>query len=220
MAFQHCCGAGGLGILSKVRFEPPRYLDAPSGWFPAMRVILQTRLGPLQALSVHLHPPVSESGSFVKGYFTTTSIRRAELEDFHAQLDPSLPTIVLGDLNEADGKALRFLQDRGYRTGLPEFSPGEKTWRWRLPVGALTSRLDHILYSPGLEPLSVEVLEAGNSDHLPVTAVFAKASPPREGRHSGAASQVISSPSARTAPRDPASANRSARCTSSLRPHS
>jgi endonuclease/exonuclease/phosphatase family metal-dependent hydrolase len=173
MSFHHCCGAGGLGVISKVRLTPPEYLDSTSGWFPALRVVLNTQLGPVQVLSVHLHPPVSESGSFVKGYFTTTGLREAELREFLTHLDPELPTLVMGDLNEPDGKAVRCLQDLGFRSSLPEFAPAQKTWRWKLPIGALSSRLDHIFYNRRLEPLSVDVLDAGRSDHLPITAVFA-----------------------------------------------
>lgn len=176
IAFRHCCGAGGLGVLSKVRLETAEYLEPTSGWFPALRVVLDGPLGRLQALSVHLHPPVSETGSVVSGYFTTSPIRKAELESFCSRLGRDV-TLVVGDFNEADGEAVRFLQDQGFRSALPEFAPGQETWRWPLPVGSLSSRLDHIFYGPGLEPLSVVVLEAGKSDHLPVTGLFARARP-------------------------------------------
>jgi endonuclease/exonuclease/phosphatase (EEP) superfamily protein YafD len=181
MKFHHCCGAGGLGVISKHRFEEKDYLEGPEGsWFPALRVIVDSPIGALQVLTVHLHPPATESGSFVKGYFTTDAIREAEMKAFFAHLDPSLPTLIVGDFNEPDGDAVRFLQDQGLRTGLPEFAPRKKTWRWKLPVGSITSRLDHIVYNDLLEPLNVEVLEAGNSDHLPVVAIFERAQIPAQ----------------------------------------
>ena len=179
MVFRHCCGAGGLAVLSKRPFEEKDYLKGPKGsWFPAMRVIGDSPVGPLQVLVLHLHPPATEDGDFVEGYFSTDDIRLAEAKAFFEAVDPELPTLVVGDLNEPDGKALKYFQDKGLRTGLPEFAPKAKTWRWKLSVGTLSSRLDHVLYNPLLEPLNVEVRQAGLSDHLPVLAVFERKAKP------------------------------------------
>ena len=71
MAFLHCCGAGGLAVLSKYPFEHGDYVPSPGGWFPAWRVVVDSPLGEVQVLQVHLRPPVSDGGSFVSGYFTT-----------------------------------------------------------------------------------------------------------------------------------------------------
>jgi endonuclease/exonuclease/phosphatase (EEP) superfamily protein YafD len=174
MAFRHCCGAGGLAFLSRFPLAEQRYLPpTEEGWFPAWHVIVDTPLGPVQVLAVHLHPPLSEGGSVVSGYFTTPSVRREEIESFAAGLDDSLPTLVVGDFNEpAGGGAVQFLARSGLRSALPEFHAGANTWQWTTSVGTVHSQLDHIVYDPRLRPLDARVLPVGNSDHRPVVAVF------------------------------------------------
>jgi endonuclease/exonuclease/phosphatase (EEP) superfamily protein YafD len=173
MKFIHCCGAGGLGIMSRYPFEEQNTIDSPSDWFPAWHVTVTSPVGKLQVLNVHLHPPVSESGSIVSGYVTTPKVRLEEIRTFYDSLDPDLPTIIAGDFNEnKSGKAVKFLSQKGFRTVLPEYNPGEKTWRWKTSMGTVTWQLDHIMYNDHLKPLSAMVLEAGRSDHLPIMAVF------------------------------------------------
>jgi endonuclease/exonuclease/phosphatase (EEP) superfamily protein YafD len=177
MQFRHCCGAGGLAVLSRFRFEERDYLSAVGdGWFPAWRVVVDSPLGALQVLAVHLRPPLSEQGSVVSGYLTTPPVRRLEIEAFARYLDPELPTLVVGDFNEPDGGgALRFLAEHGLRSVLPELHPGATTWAWPTSFGRVSSQLDHIVYDPALAPLDARVLEGGRSDHQPVVAVFERA---------------------------------------------
>jgi vancomycin resistance protein VanJ len=175
-AFHHWGGAGGLGVLSRLPVEDAELLmPEGDGWFPGWRLIVATAFGPVQVLSVHLHPPVSEGGSFVAGYFTTSSVRARELTGFTAHLDAKLPTLVVGDFNEADGKALRVLTARGMRSALPEFYPEAHTWQWPTSVMTLRERLDHIVYDQRLEARAAAVLYRGQSDHYPVVAVLVPA---------------------------------------------
>ncbi|MBI3184299.1 MAG: endonuclease/exonuclease/phosphatase family protein [Myxococcales bacterium] len=180
MAFRHCCGAGGLAVLSRYPFAEGHLEGPKEGWFPAQRLVVKTPLGLVQVLNVHLRPPASDSGSYLSGYFTTPKVREAEIALFHRQLDPNLPTLVVGDFNEDHGgRAVRYLRARGFATALAEFQPGRHTWRWPTSVGTLSHQLDHLAYDRSLVPLEAEVLEAGNSDHLPVIGVFALAEPGR-----------------------------------------
>ena len=173
MAFRHSGGAGGLAVLSRFPFTTASYIKSPNGWFPAWRVKVQSPLGPLQVLQVHLRPPVSDSGSFVSGYFTTGKFRRSEITFFATTLSPGLPTLVVGDFNEDHGGGVvEHLKKKGLRSALEEFHPGKDTWRWQTSLGKLTHTLDHILYSKELRPLNCRVLQAGRSDHLPVVALF------------------------------------------------
>jgi endonuclease/exonuclease/phosphatase family metal-dependent hydrolase len=185
-AFHHWGGAGGLGVLSRLPFDDGGLIRPEGdGWFPGWRLIVTTAFGPVQVLSVHLHPPVSEGGSFVAGYFTTGGVRKGEMERFVAHLDPALPTLIVGDFNEADGQAMRFLASRGLRSALPEFKPHANTWHWPTSVMTFRERLDHIVYDPRLEPLMAEVLYQGRSDHYPVISVLvpAQTSPPMRREH-------------------------------------
>ncbi len=169
MEFHHCCGAGGLALLSRwpiVRFEvidPPANPDA---WFPAARAVVETPAGPVELLDVHLRPPVktAEQG-WLAALSSTPAVRVAEIEHYLPALDPSLPTLIAGDFNEGDdGKALRVLADAGFVDVLARLRVRGHTWRW----GGLRARLDHVLVDERIEPISGEVLELGRSDHLPL----------------------------------------------------
>jgi endonuclease/exonuclease/phosphatase family metal-dependent hydrolase len=169
MLFQNRGGAGGFAVLSRLSITDAEVI-APSaeGWFPAGRVIVTTGFGPLQALNVHLRPPVSDGGSFVSGYFTTPGVRLREMQGFVGKLKPGLATLVAGDFNEEpDGDVTEFLASQGLMSILPRLAPGTPTWRWQTAVGTIRRQLDHIAHSASLEAVS-----AGRSDHLPVVAVL------------------------------------------------
>ena len=177
-AFRHCCGAGGLGILSRFPFRETAYLEPPrGGWFPAWVVELQAPIGRVQLMNVHLRPQLGDSGAnlsgVVSGTITTPPIRRQEIATYLAHLRRKIPTLIVGDFNEHErGQAFEYLGERGFRSALPEFSHAP-TWRWQSSMlGTISRRFDHIVYGQGLEPLSARVVQAGRSDHLPVVAVF------------------------------------------------
>ncbi len=172
-AFHHCCGAGGLGVLSRYPWTEEEVLEAEAGWFPAWRLVVDTPLGPLQILNVHLRPPVSESGSVVSGYFSTPPIREREMEGFVQSLDPDLPTLVVGDFNEnGGGRAITLLRDAGFTTALEQFDVPQSTWHWNTSAGTISAQLDHIVHDQRLEPLDVRALPLGRSDHWPVVGTF------------------------------------------------
>jgi endonuclease/exonuclease/phosphatase family metal-dependent hydrolase len=178
-AFYPRGGGGGIAIMSRLPVSAER-LIAPDGdgWFPALRLVLDSPLGPVQALVVHLRPPVSDGGSFVAGHFTAPAIHEREIARFCQTLDRELPTLVVGDFNEEeDGPAVAYLARPEWhmKSALPEFAPDCPTWRWRTGFHTLERRLDHIIYDAHLEPLDVEVIDAGRSDHFPVVGVFVRA---------------------------------------------
>ncbi len=174
LEFHHCCNAGGLAVLSRFPVKERAYIEPPrGGWFPAWLIEVETSLGAVQILNVHLRPQLSRSGSVVSGYFTTPPVREAEITRYANLMDPKLPTLVVGDFNEGDGgRAVAVLERRGFRTGLREFDTSADTWRWQTSVGKIEQRLDHVVYDRRMVPLAVEVRNAGRSDHLPVIARF------------------------------------------------
>ncbi|MCC6680934.1 MAG: endonuclease/exonuclease/phosphatase family protein [Phycisphaeraceae bacterium] len=174
MSFLDSRGAGGMAVLSRTPFAVRRVIPSPSDWFPAMHIVLLTSLGPVHVLQIHLHPPVSETGSFVSGYLTTSQKRLEEMQAYLQALDPTLPSLVLGDFNESDGgQAAKLLAERGLINALKQYDRYQNTWRWQTSVGTLKQTLDHIFYDPvGLDSLDVHVIEAGNSDHYPLVATF------------------------------------------------
>ena len=178
-AFRRWVGAGGLGVMSRLPFGTPELLRSDAeggGWFPAWRLLVESPLGRLQVLVVHLRPPVSDSDSFVVGHFTVPAIHEREIAGFARALDPALPTLVVGDFNEEeDGRALGYLRARGFNDAVADFAPGRPTWHWPTAVWTFERQLDHLVYDRAtLEPLSAEIRRAGRSDHVPVIAVFAR----------------------------------------------
>jgi endonuclease/exonuclease/phosphatase (EEP) superfamily protein YafD len=61
--------AGGMGLLSKYPVVSLEHLPSVGGLFFAWRVVLDTHLGRIQVLNVHLRPPMSDGGSWVVGFF-------------------------------------------------------------------------------------------------------------------------------------------------------
>jgi endonuclease/exonuclease/phosphatase (EEP) superfamily protein YafD len=171
MEFHHSPGAGGLATLCRCTVRHAALLPARHGWFPAWRALISSPLGEVQVLNVHLHPPISDSGSVLSGVLTTPPIREREVVDFTAQLFADVPTVIAGDFNESDGDAIGTLESRGFRSALPQDAT---TWRWDTSVGTITGRLDHLVYDERfLTPVDVEVIPAGRSDHFPVRGAFA-----------------------------------------------
>ena len=161
--------AGGMGILSTYPIESIEQLPTNGGLFFAWRIVLDTGTDRIQILNVHLRPPVSDSGSWIAGYFTTRETREKEIATHAAALAPELPTLVAGDFNEeADGLAIGYLRDRGFVDAVSTQLGSHPTWEW--PVGNMTLRfqLDHVLHDARFRQLGAEVIEAGRSDHKPV----------------------------------------------------
>ena len=163
---------GGLAVLSKFPIESVTKL-APGerGWFPACLAIVATPAGRVQILNVHLRPLISDGGSRVKGFLTVESMHRAEIESLQRQLDPNLPTLIVGDFNEGnDGKATQWLAALGFTDVLPHFDRDTPTWHGSV-YGVKTSyRDDHVMVTKGLTCTDARVLQRGASDHYPVRA--------------------------------------------------
>jgi len=171
--------AGGMGVLSRFPIESITELPTVGGFFFAWRVIVDTNLGRIQVLNVHLRPPMSDGGSWVVGYFSTRENRLEEIEHHIAALDKKLPTIIVGDFNEeGDGLALGRLSQLGFGDAIAQFAPKQPTWQWRLSSGmTLKFQLDHILHDVHFVPVAARVVEAGQSDHKPIWADFERVDP-------------------------------------------
>src|SRR5688572_5540951 len=65
--------AGGMAVLSKYAITTEELWSAPrqtGAFFPAQRVVVDSPLGPLQLLHVHLRPAI-EGGSWIRGFLST-----------------------------------------------------------------------------------------------------------------------------------------------------
>ncbi|MCE9578571.1 MAG: endonuclease/exonuclease/phosphatase family protein [Deltaproteobacteria bacterium] len=165
--------AGGLGILSKFPIRSIDELPSAVDHFVAWRAVIDTPLGAIQVLDVHLRPPRSDRGSVAVGYFSTRGDRAREIERHLAALAP-MPTIIAGDFNEeADGLASARLRAVGYRDAIADRFGPAPTWAWELNGVTLRYQLDHVFYDAAFTAHDAAIVDAGRSDHRPIWADLA-----------------------------------------------
>lgn len=174
MAFQPDNAAGGMGIMSKYPIQEREWRQTRRGWFHGWVLEADTNIGNIQLLNVHLKPSLNDRGGFSVGaYLVAGSIRESEINELHEILDPKIPTVILGDFNEAEGgRAMRNLLARGYTDALSEFDTSTDTWEWQTSMITFNNRLDHVMYSPQFYCANARVIKLGSSDHFPVVTTL------------------------------------------------
>lgn len=173
--FREWRGAGGIAIMSKYRLRNVELIKPVEGWFPALTADVETPIGAVKFLNVHLRPPLSEKGSAtVSALYEVPKIHVKEIGYFIEEIDGSGPLIIAGDFNESDnGMAISRLKDNGFTDALSIYDKRSKTWNWELSYGlVLRERYDHIIFSKELKCTGAKVVKVGGSDHEPVLAVF------------------------------------------------
>jgi len=98
--------------------------------------------------------------------FDDIEVRRQEVEELFAMLDPDIPTIILGDMNmrpHEPGYAL--FQNAGYQDWVNKYHPGEN---YTFNTMGLYKRVDYIFVAPQVHIHSMNNLPVTVSDHLPV----------------------------------------------------
>lgn len=160
---------GGMSIYSRFPLETRSWLPSPAGGFPSWCGDIESPLGALRVLAVHLHPPVDEHG-LISGYLTTSDEREREVEAVKFCLDTDQARLVLGDFNEEQGPATALLLDLGFVDAAGTGKRAPRTWRWDTGVGTLTGRPDHIYVGPRLRTVASSTGTGGASDHLPLEA--------------------------------------------------
>jgi endonuclease/exonuclease/phosphatase (EEP) superfamily protein YafD len=168
-------GAGALAVLSRHPITDEEILPA-ADWFPAQRLTVDTPLGALDVLNVHLRPAILD-GSWIKGYLKTGPIRLREITEYWDKL-PRPPAIVAGDFNEEPDKGVnQFLAGKGMSRVDTGGNP--TTWAWSgTYLGQqvdLGFDIDHIVIDSTLAATSASVLAKGKSDHRPVLVTLTKA---------------------------------------------
>eukprot|EP01129_Flabellula_baltica_P013586 TRINITY_DN6337_c0_g1_i2.p1 TRINITY_DN6337_c0_g1~~TRINITY_DN6337_c0_g1_i2.p1 ORF type:complete len:264 (-),score=41.66 TRINITY_DN6337_c0_g1_i2:307-1068(-) len=92
----HRFPAGGIAILSKYPFED-ELIESPLGnWFPAHLYRVETPLGIVQILNLHLRPPLHDKFALPispVSYFTSIGDRLTECQYYSELLDQDLPTV-------------------------------------------------------------------------------------------------------------------------------
>jgi endonuclease/exonuclease/phosphatase family metal-dependent hydrolase len=171
--------ASGFGILSRFPIVRLDELPAIAGPFIAWRIVLDTPLGRIQILNLHLRPPMSDGGSWVVGYWSTREVRLQELQYHLESLDKALPTLIAGDFNEeGDGLAMRHLTDRGFADAIATHRGDDPTWSWPVSSGlTLRFQLDHLLHDVHFVAVAAAIVEGGRSDHKPIWADLERIDP-------------------------------------------
>lgn len=171
----HARAAGGLAVLSKHAITTDELLAPPrGGWYPAARVVIDSPLGALQILNVHLRPCL-DGGSWIRGWKTTPPIRRREIERYWRRISYDLPTIVAGDFNEDPaGKAIEYLSRHGMTRVT---TTGPTTWHYATEMNGrrttlLSLDIDHVMIDSHFAAHDARVVDAGTSDHRPVVVTL------------------------------------------------
>jgi vancomycin resistance protein VanJ len=165
---------GGLAFLSKLAGSEIAYVPSETDWFDGWLRAFNTEVGTVQVLNVHLRPPVGKRGAWTpSGYLFTGKERLQEMQRFYAARRSELRTVIAGDFNDVEnGAPVKWLKHQGMSDALSEFDRSSPTWEWRVGPITLHRRMDHILYSAGLNCSASAVTLAGASDHFPVMASF------------------------------------------------
>jgi endonuclease/exonuclease/phosphatase family metal-dependent hydrolase len=182
-SFHSSGGAGGIAFMSKCRLSNVRLLKAEAGWFPALIADVDTEIGPIQVLNVHLKPPVSDTGSAtLSAYCESPEVHRRELASFLEAAETDRPLIIAGDFNENERRdALKDLLSQGFTNALSRYDRRSSTWSWKVFPGImLRNRYDHIIFSRHLHCVGAQVVDVRASDHRPVMAVLIEDKYPAE----------------------------------------
>jgi vancomycin resistance protein VanJ len=164
-------GSSGLAVLSRYPMSDLGFHDGPNGWHPAWHVQVETPVGSIQLLNVHLRSVLTGRDGPLDSALKSDEDHLLSIREFTGECSGTLATLIVGDFNEeTDGDAVRYLENIGYRNALPLYRPGQGTWRYRSLGGQLSKALDHILFDGGFDSLNAWVSDAGHSDHLPVFA--------------------------------------------------
>jgi endonuclease/exonuclease/phosphatase family metal-dependent hydrolase len=178
--YQHCVfkkwgGVGGIAIMSKYEIEQVRLIEPNDGWFPALLAEVETPIGRLQFLNVHLKPPFSDEGLVsISALYRTPEVHLKEIQQFVAATDPIKPLIITGDFNEDEnGRAIQWLLEEGFGDALSMYDAYSKTWNWPVFGGLkLENRYDHIIFNEYLDCTGACVTYVEASDHMPVMAAI------------------------------------------------
>ena len=86
--------------MSQYELRNVRPLRPTKGWFPGLLAEVESPVGLVQVLNVHLRPALSDRGSFApSAYYDGPEIHLREIEGFLAYTDSDKPLIIAGDFN-------------------------------------------------------------------------------------------------------------------------
>ncbi len=186
--FHSSSGAGGIAFMSKKRLGDVRVLQAEAGWFPALMMNVETGIGPVQVLNVHLKPPLDENASVtLSAFYKSPGIHRKELGYYLGFVAQDVPLVIAGDFNENERQgAIKDLLGNNYTDALSLYDKRSYTWSWPVFLGlSIKDRYDHIIYSSELHCTGAKVVDIDLSHHRPVVAVIVRKGDAANGKDLG-----------------------------------
>jgi vancomycin resistance protein VanJ len=164
----HGLGIPGKGLLSRYPVTEAEMVEYHPGR-PDLIALVDVNGQAVRVIVAHPLPPRMHRTGFF--FNENTRIQFARLVD---QIDPAMPTIMLGDFNMTYLHDFhRMLRDAGMSDAFREVGQGYGfTLPMRLGQVQLVPfmRVDYIWHSEHFRPLSAIVGPDGGSDHLPVIA--------------------------------------------------
>jgi len=169
-AYKDDSNAGGMAYLSKYPVSDFKLATPPVGWHHGLIMNVDSPLGLVQVLNLHLTPPLiskTNPNFSVVPYFSTCKARQKEISFFYSHIKKDKPTIIAGDFNEGDnGFVSYFLNQHGFKDA--QKKQRTYTWGWKVGFVYLKRRLDHIFYNHYFKLEHAQVIHEGDSDHFPV----------------------------------------------------
>lgn len=167
---------GGVALLSKYPMEGMVVHQVQGARFPAQRAEIQSPLGSVEVLNLHLIPPFGPRGSLITGFFRTKQPRYREVQ---ALLELGVPDLACGDFNASEREAsVSLMEKAGMVSALPEYAPGQHTWHGP-GEREFHWRIDHCMVGPAFVTTSAQILELGPSDHYPLWVGLREGGPGR-----------------------------------------
>ena len=163
--------------MSKYKITKSKAIKTKNAWFSSLLVEIDSNIGKIQILNLHLRPALSRTGVSFKALFNNAQIHQQELNEILAKvykITKRKPHFIVGDFNENEqGQAFLNLLNQGYKDALSLFDDYSETWQWSLFLGLkLRDRYDHILVNLEFICIDAKVTQLKASDHFPVIAVI------------------------------------------------
>ena len=175
----------GPALLSKFPIRLWQYHPSTAGINGTGYAIVDVRGRLVQVVNVHLNPVAWRRGGLAavgQSLRETEDIHTREIADIFANVNPSSPTLIMGDFNSLpDSVAPRFLKDHGFidSLGMVERVPDAfKTLHFRWRGTEFGVRIDYIFHTAHLATRESRVIRKGGSDHSIVTSLVRLAENP------------------------------------------
>jgi len=148
-------GASGTILWSRFPMETAKVHTLDTAKIQILEAIVKIEDNPVQVFAMHSHSPVN---------FSQTRRRNASLNEVSTLLNPDLPTLVIGDLNNTLWSAsIRRFARENHLTSAFQSTGIEATWPAFLsPFGIA---IDHLFHSSEIHCLAVKTHPGCGSDH-------------------------------------------------------